>query len=57
MDIEQALQAMFNLGVSLSDYDSEALEVMCAFVHDTLQRQKHENEASEECTRRMESNI
>ena len=57
MDIEQALQAMFNLGVSLSDYDSEALEVMCAFVHDTLRRQKHENEASEECTRRMESNI
>ena len=57
MNIEQALQAMFNLDVSLSDYDSEALEVMCAFVHDTLQREKLEYEACEEHTRRKEEGI
>ena len=36
MDIKEALAAMQNLGVSLNDYDSEALNEICNFVHDAL---------------------
>jgi len=34
MKVNEALRAMQNLGVSLNDYDSEALDVLCCFVHD-----------------------
>jgi hypothetical protein len=34
MDIKTALAAMQNLGVSLNDYDSEALETLCDFVEE-----------------------
>jgi hypothetical protein len=37
MDIQQALQAMRNLGVTLNDYDTEALSTLCDFVEDSLQ--------------------
>lgn len=36
MDIKEALAAMQNLGVSLNDYDSEALNEICNFVHDAI---------------------
>lgn len=36
MDIQQALEAMRNLGVSLNDYDSEALSTLCDFVEEAL---------------------
>ena len=36
MDIKEALTAMQNLGVSLNDYDSEALNEICNFVHDAI---------------------
>jgi len=36
MDINQALQAMRNLGVSLNDYDTEAKDVLCDFVEKAL---------------------
>lgn len=36
MDIKEALAAMQNLGVSLNDYDSEALNEICNFVYDAI---------------------
>ena len=36
MDIKEALTAMQNLGVSLNDYDSEALNEIGNFVHDAI---------------------
>jgi hypothetical protein len=35
-DVSQALQAMRNLGVSLNDYDTEALGVLCDFAEAAL---------------------
>lgn len=40
MEIRQALEAMRNLGVSLNDYDSEALSTLCDFVEDALPSQQ-----------------
>lgn len=37
MKVSEALQAMQNLGVSLNDYDSEALDTLIYFCSDYIQ--------------------
>ncbi len=54
MDIEQALELLKSSRVDLGDEANAALDLMCDFVHDTLQRDKREYAACEEYTRRKE---
>ena len=54
MDIEQALEILKRSRVDLGDEANDALDLMCDFVHDTLQREKREYAACEEYTRRKE---
>ena len=54
MDIEQALELLKSSRVDLGDEANDALDLMCDFVHDTLQRDKREYAACEEYTRRKE---
>ena len=60
MDIEQALEILKSSKVDLGEEANDALDLMCAFVHDTLQREKREKReyaACEEYTRRKEEGI
>ena len=57
MDIEQALEILKSSKVDLGEEANDALDLMCAFVHDTLQREKREYAACEEYTRRKEEGI
>jgi len=52
MDIEQALEILKRSRVDLGEEANDALDLMCDFVHDTLQREKREYAACEEYTRR-----
>jgi hypothetical protein len=54
MDIEQALEILKSSKVDLGEEANDALDLMCDFVHDTLQREKREYAACEEYTRRKE---
>ena len=54
MDIEQALEILKSSRVDLGDEANDALDLMCDFVHYTLQREKREYAACEEYTRRKE---
>ena len=54
MDIEQALEILKSSKVDLGEEANDALDLMCDFVHDTLQR---EYAACEEYTRRKEEGI
>ncbi len=53
MGIDAALEAVRNLGVSLNDYDSEALAVMCDWVEWKLKQERDEWEREEEWLRHM----
>ena len=44
MDIEQALEILKSSKVDLGEEANDALDLMCDFVHDTLQREKREYE-------------
>ncbi len=63
MDIEQALEILKSSKVDLGEEANDALDLMCDFVHDTLQREKREKRekreyaACEEYTRRKEEGI
>ena len=57
MDIEQALELLKSSRVDLGDEANDALDLMCDFVHDTLQRDKREYAACCEYTRRKEEGI
>jgi len=57
MDIEQALEILKSSRVDLGDEANDALDLMCDFVHYTLQREKREYAACEEYTRRKEEGI
>ena len=57
MDIEQALEILKSSKVDLGEEANDALDIMCAFVHDTLQREKREYADCEEYTRRKEEGI
>ncbi len=57
MDIEQALEILKSSKVDLGEEANDALDLMCDFVHDTLQREKREYAACEEYTRRKEKGI
>ena len=52
--INEALEAVRNLGVSLNDYDSEALAIMCDWVEWKLKQERDEWEREEEWTRSKE---
>lgn len=54
MGIDAALEAVRNLGVSLNDYDSEALAVMSEWVEWKLKQERDEWEREEEYTRNKE---
>jgi len=54
MGIDAALEAVRNLGVSLNDYDSEALAVMSEWVEWKLKQERDEWEREEEWTRSKE---
>lgn len=54
MGIDAALEAVRNLGVSLNDYDSEALAVMSEWVEWKLKQDRDEWEREEEYQRRKE---
>ncbi len=54
MGIDAALEAVRNLGVSLNDYDSEALAVMSEWVEWKLKQERDEWEREEEWTRNKE---
>ena len=54
MGIDAALEAVRNLGVSLNDYDSEALAVMSEWVEWKLKQERDEWEREEEYQRRKE---
>ena len=54
MSIDAALEAVRNLGVSLNDYDSEALAVMSEWVEWKLKQDRDEWEREEEYTRNKE---
>ncbi len=54
MGIDAALEAVRNLGVSLNDYDSEALAVMSEWVEWKLKQDRDEWEREEEWTRNKE---
>ena len=54
MGIDAALEAVRNLGVSLNDYDSEALAVMSDWVEWKLKQERDEWEREEEYTRNKE---
>ena len=57
MDIEQALEILKRSRVDLGEEANDALDLMCDFVHDTLQREKREYADCEEYTRRKEEGI
>ena len=57
MDIEQALEILKSSKVDLGEEAHDALDLMCDFVHYTLQREKREYAACEEYTRRKEEGI
>ena len=52
--IDAALEAVRNLGISLNDYDSEALAVMSEWVEWKLKQERDEWEREEEWTRSKE---
>lgn len=54
MGIDAALEAVRNLGISLNDYDSEALAVMSEWVEWKLKQERDEWEREEEWTRSKE---
>lgn len=54
MGIDAALEAVRNLGVSLNDYDSEALAVMCDYVEYKIAQDSDDWEREEEYIRRAE---
>ena len=54
MGIDAALEAVRNLGVSLNDYDSEALDTLCNWVEWKLKQERDEWEREEEYQRRKE---
>lgn len=54
MGIDAALEAVRKLGVSLNDYDSEALAVMVEWVEWKLKQDRDEWEREEEYQRRKE---
>ena len=54
MGIDAALEAVRKLGVSLNDYDSEALAVMSEWVEWKLKQERDEWEREEEWTRSKE---
>jgi hypothetical protein len=54
MGIDAALEAVRNLGVSLNDYDSEALAVMCDWVEWKLKQERDEWEREEDWERNKE---
>jgi hypothetical protein len=56
MGIDAALEAVRNLGVSLNDYDSEALAVMSEWVEWKLKQERDEWEREEEYIRSLEDN-
>ena len=56
MGIDAALEAVRNLGVSLNDYDSEALAVMSDWVEWKLKQERDEWEREEEYIRSLEDN-
>ena len=57
MDIDQALEILKSSKVDLGEEANDALDLMCDFVHYTLQREKREYAACEEYTRRKEEGI
>jgi len=54
MGIDAALEAVRNLGVSLNDYDSEALAVMSEWVEWKLKQEREEWEREEDYIRNKE---
>jgi hypothetical protein len=54
MGIDAALEAVRNLGVSLNDYDSEALAVMSEWVEWKLKQERDEWEREEDYIRNKE---
>ena len=54
MGIDAALEAVRNLGVSLNDYDSEALAVMSEWVEWKLKQERDEWEREEDYIRSLE---
>lgn len=57
MGIDAALEAVRNLGVSLNDYDSEALAVMSEWVEWKLKQERDEWEREEEWLRHKEDGL
>lgn len=54
MDVQDALNAMRNLGVSLNESDTEALNILCDYAEYNLKLDKEEMAAEEEFTRLRE---
>lgn len=54
--IDEALEAVRNLGVILNDYDTEALDTLCNWVEWKLKQERDEWEREEEYTRSLEAN-
>lgn len=54
MDVQDALNAMRNLGVSLNESDTEALNILCDYAEYNLKLDKEEMAAEEEYTRLRE---
>ena len=57
MGIDAALEAVRKLGVSLNDYDSEALAVMSEWVEWKLKQDRDEWEREEEWLRHKEDGL
>ena len=54
MDVQDALNAMRNLSVSLNESDTEALNILCDYAEYNLKLDKEEMAAEEEFTRLRE---
>ena len=54
MYVQDALNAMRNLGVSLNESDTEALSILCDYAEYNLKLDKEEMAAEEEFTRLRE---
>ena len=54
MDVQDALNAMRNLSVSLNESDTESLNILCDYAEYNLKLDKEEMAAEEEYTRLRE---
>lgn len=55
--INEALEAVRNLGVILNDYNSEALDTLCNWVEWKLKQERDEWEREEEWLRHKEDGL